>query len=69
MPSHFLLEKLINPGSHHLGAEGGMQMWVDQFSTADWCGNTEWSLGQEQLITTMYKYINTSEVFLLFLRT
>lgn len=23
MPSHFLLEKLINHTSHHLGAEGG----------------------------------------------
>lgn len=30
MPSHFLLEKLINHGSHHLGAKGGMETWVHQ---------------------------------------
>lgn len=30
MPPHFLLEKLISHSSHHLGAEGGMETWVDQ---------------------------------------
>lgn len=30
MPSHFLLEKLINHSSHHLGDKGGMEMWVDE---------------------------------------
>eukprot|EP00064_Thunnus_orientalis_P006033 superscaffoldBa00000611_g6047 len=33
MPSHFLLEKLINHSSHHLGVGGEIEMWVDRLRT------------------------------------
>lgn len=71
MPSHFLLEKLINHGSHHLGAKECMETWVDQLrmewkvasvenDSAERSVNTEYSFSPEHPVATMCWYLSTS---------
>lgn len=72
MPSHFLLEKLINHSSHHLGAKGGMNgdvggpvlHWLKGDISKEMAVPIGvWLFGEEQPVTTIYRYLESSQVF------